>query len=252
MNIVLCGCNGQMGAAVTRAADESGKCTIVAGIDRSPGKRQNAYPVFSKFEELESLAATPDAIIDFSHPFYLPGLLDYAKTKAIPVVLATTGYSEKDDSLINEAQKFIPMIYYHNTSRGVHVLLRLAQMAAQLMEDADIELIEKHSRNKLDSPSGTSSMILKALGEASGKDVEAVFGRKGRNKARNREEIGVHSIRAGGNKSEHSLSFTNMGEMLEIRHTTFSYEIFALGAIDAARFLMGKKPGTYDFGQVVG
>lgn len=251
MKLILSGCNGEMGRAVTRTIFTRNGSRIVAGVDRTPDKYVNDYPVFKTFRELQSLPLDPEAIIDFSHPFYLEELLDYAVFKKIPAVLATTGYDREAVKRIEEAAWEIPIIFTHNTSRSVHVLLKLIREAAELMEDADIELVEKHSRKKLDAPSGTTRMIVDALEKGLGESREIVCGRKGREAARSGDEIGVHSIRAGGNKSEHAVSFTTMGDALEIRHTTFSYEIFAQGAVDAAAFLIGRTPGLYDMGRVI-
>lgn len=252
MKLILSGCNGDMGRAVTQTVLKSGRGRIVAGVDRTPDKHANAYPVFRTFHELVQLPLDPNAIIDFSHPFYLEQLLEYAVLKKVPAVLATTGYDPKALEWIREASLEIPILFSHNTSRGIHVLLKLVRTAAALLADADLELVEKHSRNKPDAPSGTSHMIIEALREAQGQDLSPVFGRKGREDARKPGDIGIHSIRAGGNKSEHAVSFTTMEDMLEIRHTTFSYEIFAKGAVDAADFLTGKGPGLYGMEQVIG
>lgn len=251
MRIILSGCNGAMGRAVTDVAVEAEKAEIVAGVDRTPDKFTNGYPVFKSFEELDRFDLQADAVIDFSHPFYLGQILDYSKRKALPLVLAATGYSKDEEKLIEEAGKSVPIIFSHNTSKGVSVLLKLAATAASLLDESDIEIVEKHSRNKLDSPSGTTHMIVEALKKNSGREFEEVFGRKGLANMRKPCEIGIHSVRAGGNRSEHSVSFTTMGDMLEIRHTTFSYDIFARGAMDAAAFLHGKEAGLYDMGEII-
>jgi len=251
MKFILSGCNGAMGRALTDAVIEREKETIIAGIDRTPDKCKSTYPVYRTFKELENISIEADAIIDFSHPFYLDQILEYAKSKKIPIVLATTAYSEEDKKRIVEASNIIPIVFSHNTSRGLHVLLKLASMAALLMKDYDLEIVEKHSRNKLDSPSGTSHMIVEALEESLGSQLEEVYNRKDCENARKPGQIGIHSLRAGGNKSEHILSFTTMSDMIEIRHTCFSYDIFAEGAIDAAAFLIGKEPGLYEMGETI-
>lgn len=191
----------------------------------------------------------PDVIIDFSHPDALAHIADYAASKGgqVGVVFATTGYSPSDEERIKALSAQVPVIKSANFSYGVNAMKKILACAASLLADrGDMEIIEKHHSLKADAPSGTALM----LAEACDPDRERTWlcGRQGQ--ARRAGEIGIHSVRAGTIFGEHAVLFGLPDEVIEIRHTAFSKAIFAKGAIEAALWLAGRKPGFYSVEEV--
>jgi len=238
-----------MGQEIAKQAQGDPEIQVIAGIDRSPGKFNNGFPVYKDFSELKGKG---NVVIDFSHPSYLEGLLDFGINNNIPLVLGTTGYSgEEMDSIKRAAQK-IPVFYSANTSIGVNILLDFAKKAASILNETfDIELIERHDNKKLDAPSGTAYMIAGEINRVLGNSKSSVFGRKNESKARDKKEIGIHSVRGGGIKSEHVILFAGSNEVLELKHSTISDRTFAIGAVDAAKFIVGKGKGLYSMEDVI-
>ena len=155
INILLSGCCGKMGAAVTRCVAEDSELKIIGGVDRA--EQLCDFPVFKSFD---SVTALPDVIIDFSNVSVLDGLLKFAIGKNIPVILATTGYNERQIADIKDAAKKIPVFFTGNFSLGINLLLSLAKSAAKILgNDFDVEIIEKHHNLKLDAPSDASPDI---------------------------------------------------------------------------------------------
>ncbi len=236
--ILLCGALGRMGREVILAAKEYG-FEIAAGIDFSAAENAD-FPLYPGFSE--SIREEADVIIDFSRAAALPGLLQYAVAHKMPCVLASTGYGEKENQLIREAAKKVPVFVSANMSVGVYVLKRLIRAAKEMLPQADIEIIEKHHRQKEDSPSGTAAALLQALKD---EDTCAVYGRHGLNTKRTDSEIGVHSVRGGTLCGEHEVDFLMDNEMISITHSAQNRGIFANGALRAANFLIGKPAGLY-------
>lgn len=182
-----------------------------------------------------------DVIIDFSNHKATKKILEFAKNNKKPILIATTGHSDDEEKLIEEYSKYIYIIKATNTSLGVYSLNRLAKLATQILENFDIEIVEKHHNRKIDAPSGTAKTLAKNI-----KDVRAeltiVTERMGK---RESNELGIHSVRAGNIVGEHSVIFANEDEVVEIKHTAFSRKIFALGAIKLAEKLLEKQNGLF-------
>lgn len=188
---------------------------------------------------------TGDVIIDFSHFSRLDNLLDFALRKKIPLVIATTGYSDDTLNKIREYSKEIPILLSSNMSLGINLIVDiLDKIVPVLYENYDIEIIEKHHNKKIDSPSGTAKTLLETVEKNCDEHMKKVFGREG-NEMRAKNEIGIHSIRGGTVVGEHSVMFYGNDEIIEIGHTALSKNIFAEGALKAGRFLAGQKPGLY-------
>lgn len=197
---------------------------------------------------LEEIKESFDVIIDFSHPSYLDMIMDYIEKTNTPLVVATTGYTQEQIAIIKEAGKKHPIVYTANFSLGVTVMEEVLRQIAPILEDSfDMEVIEKHHNKKVDAPSGTAKMLVNALNE--NKQYEEVHGREGM-RVRSKE-IGIHAIRGGSIVGEHSVIFAGEDEVLEIKHEAHSKHIFANGAIKAASFLVGKKPGLYNMNDVL-
>ncbi len=188
---------------------------------------------------------TGDIIIDFSHYSRLDALLDYSKNKRIPLIVATTGYSNETMRKIEETVKEIPVLLSSNMSLGVNLLNDiLERIVPVLYENYDIEVIEKHHNQKVDSPSGTAKTLVETIERSCTEEMREQYGREGNSK-RERNEIGIHSLRGGTIVGEHSVLFCGEDEIIEIKHTAMSKKIFAMGALKAARFLVGKEAGLY-------
>lgn len=249
-NIILRGCNGKMGRVVTRMIEEEENAAIVAGVDVSVG-RNDQYPVYYSFSQCN---VPSDVIIDFSAPVNVREMLDYAILSGIGIVLCTTGFAKEDLQLIEEASKRIPILKSANMSMGINLLLKLVKEVAKVLTDSgfDIEIVEKHHNKKVDAPSGTALVLAESINEALNHQYEYVYDRTDIRAPRAKNEIGLSSVRGGTIVGEHDIIFAGSDEVVEIRHTAYSKDIFAKGAIQAAKFLAGKAPGMYTMKDVIG
>ena len=249
LKILISGCNGHMGRVVAALCEADPALEVAAGFDvLGPADRE--FPVYASPAQFTGGA---DAVIDFSSPAALDGLLEFAKTRKIPLVLATTGYSPEQVAQVGAAAAAVPIFRSANMSLGVNVLLELVKKAASVLGGScDIEIVERHHRRKVDAPSGTALMIADAAAESCGHDTEYVFERHSVRQARNKKEIGISAIRGGTIVGEHEIIFAGHDEVIEIKHTALSREIFAQGAVEAAKFIAGvKEPGLYDMSYLV-
>ena len=244
MKILLGGALGRMGREVTLAAEGQ----IAFGVDVAYNGQPCDYPVFNGYEQFTGKA---DVIIDFSRPDALPELLKLAVENKMPVVLCATGYTDVEIKSIEEAAKQIPVLRSANMSLGVNVLTELVSMAARTLEGYDIEIVEKHHRMKVDSPSGTALMLYDAAQKEKGPETEPVFGRYGRAEKRTNGEIGIHAIRGGTVTGEHEVGFYGSGEQVILTHRAENRTLFAQGALKAARYLLDKPAGLYSMRDVV-
>lgn len=242
IKLILCGCNGQMGKVIANQVNEMDGFEIVAGMDI---KNDSGYD-FPVFEDINSFDGDADAVIDFSNPSTLPKLLKYSTEKNIPLVVSSTGYSEDEVNSIKEASKKVAILYSGNMSLGINILLSLVKKAASGLKGFDIEVIEKHHNKKVDSPSGTAFMIASAIDEELDGETEFVYGRQGNDTKRKPNEIGIHAVRGGTIVGEHSVLFAGIDEIIEIKHTAMSKKVFAVGSINAAKFLVDKNAGLYN------
>ena len=246
MKILIAGALGFMGREVAAQAKASG-IEVACGVDIAPG--QADFPLYTTFEECPPV----DVIVDFST--WKPGadLLTYAVKHRIPAVIATTGLTEEQLSAIDEAAKVIPIFRSGNMSLGIALLRALAKKAAAVLgESFDIEIVEAHHNRKADAPSGTALMLLDAVKEGCESEREAVYGRHGRDCKRRKQEIGVHALRGGTVTGEHEVCFFGTSERVKISHSAENRSVFAAGALRAAEFLVGQKPGMYTMDDVVG
>lgn len=247
MKILLSGCNGRMGEAISRRLPKQHE--IVAGVSRSGNHGCYDYPVY---RVLEAVQESFDILVDFSVASNANNVITYAKKSQKPLVMGTTGLHKKDEVALKNLSEDIPILFSHNTSFGVTVLLHLLEVASGLLSmNYDIELVEKHDRNKLDAPSGTSHLIVNALNEGAGKAYDVVNGRTSLSGPRSDNEIGVHSIRGGNLASEHYISFIGADETIEINHKAHSFDIYGLGAIKGGETLLLKEPGLYSMKDIL-
>ncbi len=246
LNIMLCGCGGRMGAAVIAAAKEA-RDRIVAGVDVNPAA-DSPFPIYATPDEFVGKA---DVIVDFSHHSALPGLLSYAKRTGTPLVVCTTGHTEAELADMKAASAEVAVFFSRNMSLGINLLISLCRRAAATLgTDFDIEIIEKHHNKKLDAPSGTALMIADALTEGA-EERPYVYDRHAERRQRTRGEIGLHAVRGGSIVGEHEVMFCGKDEIVTLSHSAASREVFATGALRAARFLTKKPAGFYNMDDVV-
>lgn len=237
-----------MGRVITECVAKTENCRIVAGIDINKSCKTD-YPVFDDFG---SLTVRGDVIIDFSHPSVLQNLLEYCKLNDVPAVLATTGYSDEQISLIKQFSSSCALFFTFNMSLGINLLLELAKKAAcVLCDNYDIEIIEAHHNQKVDAPSGTALMIANAVNDALNNEFTYVYDRHDVRQKRSNSEIGIHSIRGGTIVGEHTIMFAGRDEVLSISHSAQSKEIFATGAVKAAVYMVGKPSGLYSMNDLI-
>lgn len=249
INILLNGCNGRMGQVITRLAKDDEKVSIVAGVDIDPEKFSNGYAVYNNINDVKE---SFDVIIDFSNVKGLPSLLSFGLDRKKPIVICTTGLSDEDREKIKSASCEIPVLTSANMSIGVNLVQKIAAICAKALEGSfDIEIIEKHHNQKVDSPSGTALAIANSINSALSEGKEYVYGRHSKNDKRTNNEIGIHAIRGGNIVGEHTVIFAGAGEVIEITHSALSRDVFGVGALGAAKFLYDKKPGMYNMDNVI-
>ena len=249
-DIILVGCLGRMGRAVTEAAKEkSADYNIKYGVDVNfDGAVFAGYPVVNDISEI-----SPDGdevIVDFSHHSAGKALCDYAAKKKLPLILCTTGYTDDELEYIKAASERTAVFRSGNMSVGVALLCSLAKKAASVFPEADIEIVETHHNHKLDAPSGTALMLAEAIREVR-PAAYPVTGRSGHAK-RTADEIGIHAIRMGNIVGEHEVIIGTPNQTITLKHEAHSRALFAEGALAAAGFLIGKGPGLYAMKDLVG
>ncbi|OPJ59047.1 4-hydroxy-tetrahydrodipicolinate reductase [Clostridium oryzae] len=242
LKILLNGCNGRMGKVISNLAANNNSIDIIAGIDPTGIKSDN-YPVYKEISEFKDGC---DVILDFSNANSLAAVLNFAETNSIPTVLCTTGYNQQQLDDIKSSSEKVAIFNSSNMSIGIGILsYMLKKISPMLYNDFDIEIIEKHHNQKLDSPSGTAIMLANAIENSIDSDVEYKYGRKGMAK-RAKNEIGVHAIRGGSIVGEHEIIFAGLGETIELKHTALSRDVFAVGAIKACKFIATKHSGLFN------
>ena len=241
IRIIICGAKGRMGAKVKEILC-SGDARAVCGVDIKEDFSDRQFPVYASFSGVKEKA---DVVIDFSSPKSLAGVYDYCVKTATPVVLCSTGYSEEDLKKIDELSAKVAVFRSANMSLGVNVLINAVKSAAKTLYGFDVEIIEKHHNKKKDAPSGTAVMLSDAIKSVYPEKTE-VYGRHGLVGERNKDEIGIHSVRGGSIVGEHQVIFAGNDEILTFSHEALSRNVFAEGAVKAAKFIFGKPAGLYD------
>ncbi len=247
LKALLIGASGKMGGFITECAANDNEIEIVAGFDKiNIGQK---YPVFSSFGDIN---VKPDVIIDFSNIALLDDILDYAVKNKIPAVLATTGYSDEQIKQIKATANEIPIFFTFNMSIGVNLLCSLAKKAAAVLgTDFDVEIIEKHHNLKIDAPSGTAIMLANAVNEEFKDSYNYEYDRHSKRAKRPKNEIGIHSVRGGTIVGQHDVIFAGRDETITLSHEATSKEVFAVGAIRAAKFVASKQSGLYDMNDIM-
>ncbi len=231
MKVAISGITGRMGKSILPLLKEFKDIKLIGGIDKEKG--------------FDNLSDIPHVIIDFSNHSFAKNLLEYALKNNCKLVIGTTGHTDEEEKAIENASEKIAIFKSSNMSIGINVMNILLKEAVEILgESTDIEIVEMHHNKKKDAPSGTAKMFYQTI-----KDVlinaVPVYGRRGDNAERIKNEIGIHSIRAGGIFGMHNVIFANDDEILELKHTALSRRAFARGALIATEFIFKKEKGLY-------
>lgn len=243
LNILVTGFRGRMGQAVATAVSENIETRVAAGIDMG--------------DSLEEALAKCDTVIDFTLPSFTNELIEGCVEADKPLVMGTTGHDDAQLELIQRAAQSIPIVHAPNFSVGVNTLFWLTRRTAEILgEGFDLEVVEMHHRNKLDSPSGTARRLAEILTEVRNLsyDKDCRHGRFGDVGARTDHEVGVHALRGGDVVGDHTVIYAGNGERVELTHKASSRLTFAKGAVRAARWIEsgGIKSGLFDMQDVLG
>ena len=242
IKVIINGCNGKMGRVLVDMINEDSDMEVIAGID-SNSSIHSPFKVYSSPGECEHKA---DVIIDFSHHSAVPALIDYCVSSKTPVVVATTALEESEYALIKEAAKETAIFQSANMSLGINIMKELLKKAMPpLEENFNVELIEKHHNKKVDSPSGTAFLLADAINESCETKKDYIYGRHGKADACKITDLGIHAIRGGTIPGEHTVIFAGPDEIIEIKHSALSRNIFASGAVKAAKYLAQFDKGLY-------
>ena len=238
MKAVVWGANGAMGRLIRERLGAE-----VAGLVSLDGENGVAKTGM----ELGKVDA--DVVVDFSHHSAAPEVIAYAKSIGAAAVIGTTGHTPEEKQLILDAAKEMPVFYSGNMSLGIAVLCKLAAQAAAFFPDADIEILEVHHNRKVDAPSGTAKMLFDAI-KAVRPEATDHCGRAGEGK-REKNEIGISSLRMGNVVGVHEVHIHTENQSLTLRHDAGSRGMLADGAVDAARFMVGKPAGLYTMAELL-
>lgn len=247
VNVLINGCNGRMGQVLAKEIDRFSDLLLVAGFDiNDDGK--NTFPVYSNIEDIKE---NIDVIVDFSIPVATLNILKYAVQSKTAMVIATTGFNDEELKVIEDASKVIPIFKSSNMSFDINLMKKVVAEVALALRDTDIEITETHHNRKIDAPSGTAITLADSINNALGNNMNYVFNRHDIHEKRKPNEIGFSSIRGGNIVGEHSVQFFGAHETFEIKHTSYSRDVFAEGALKACCFIAKKEPGLYGMDDMI-
>lgn len=261
IRMIVNGAAGRMGRRIVALVEDEEDIELVAAFEMA------GHPLLGKdagllagIDELrvsitERSDTDADVLVDFSHAESALAITDWCAERGIALVTGTTGTGEEGAQRLAAAAERIPVLAAPNMSVGVNVLFSIVGEVARALGDAyNVEIIEAHHSLKKDAPSGTALRLGERVAQGLGRDLAeaAVHGREGMVGERSSGEIGFHAVRAGDIVGEHTVLFGGLGERVEIRHVATSRDIFARGALRAARYLVGKPPGLYSMADVLG
>jgi 4-hydroxy-tetrahydrodipicolinate reductase len=250
VKVVICGASGRMGQTLGRMVHESEDLELVGGINLKSSSFFGAEIVEAKDADALLKKTKADVVIDFTVASAVVGNVSVAARNNCALIVGTTGISPAQRAEMEKAiLGHVPAVISTNFSIGMNIFQQLVRESARLLKDYDIELIEAHHRNKKDAPSGTAKTLLQIIeGEAGVRDK--LYGREGMTERKN--EIGVHVVRGGDIVGDHKVMYSKNFETIELSHRAYDRSVFASGALQAARWVVGKKPGIYDMGDVLG
>lgn len=264
IRIGINGAAGRMGSLIVRGVTES-RDMVIAGALEAPGHPSIGKDVGTVIgggrrgvkisDTLEKAFSTAEVIIDFTFPEASMKAARYAASTGRAMVIGSTGFTEEETAQMEVYARDIPIVMAPNMSIGVNIMFKVVSLLASLLgEDYDAEIVEVHHRLKKDAPSGTAMGLARAVAEARDGELKdlARFERHGRIGARPKGEIGIQTLRAGDIVGDHTVLFAGNNERIEITHRAHSRQNFAQGALRAARWLKGRKPGLYSMLDVLG
>jgi 4-hydroxy-tetrahydrodipicolinate reductase len=253
--VIISGIGGRMGKVlwnVIKDDPEFSDFEVVAGFDQFDGDMDGA-PVFSQPDENPKTPPRADVVIDFSNYAFVPVVLRYCTETKTPAVIATTALGGSEFLLMNEASEKTPVFHSSNMSLGINLVAKMSQLAAPAVESSfSIEIVETHHNKKKDAPSGTAILLADAINKSLEMKKEYIYGRYGREEQPDMAQIGIHAVRGGTIPGRHTVMFAGPDEVIEITHTAYSSKVFAIGALKAASFVIGKPPGLYDMNSLIG
>lgn len=264
LRIAITGAAGRMGKTLIEACQQTENCGLSAAIERpgisligaDAGELVGVGTLnVALVDDIASVVDDFDTLIDFTSIESTLHNLQICKENKKHIIIGTTGFSDEQKLLIQQAAEETAVVFAPNMSVGVNLCLKLLEMAASVLnEDYDIEIIEAHHRHKVDAPSGTALRMGEVIADTLGRDLKecAVYGREGHTGARDPKSIGFETIRAGDVVGDHTVMFATEGERVEITHKASSRMTFAKGAMRAAQWLQNKDKGLYDMQDVLG
>lgn len=264
IKLTVCGAAGRMGSRIIALSKEYAELKLVGAIESkaNPKVGLDAGVVAGVgemgvkiSEDISKVIGETDVVVNFTSPEATLEHLEIVRKNKKSMVIGTTGFSNEQISIIQNASRDIPIVLSPNMSIGVNLLFKILRDVARVLgDDYDIEIVEAHHRMKKDAPSGTAVKMAKVIAEALGRNFDevAVYARKGIIGERTKKEIGIQTVRAGDIVGEHTVLFGGLGERIEITHKASSRDTFARGALKAALWLYGKPAGLYDMGDVLG
>jgi 4-hydroxy-tetrahydrodipicolinate reductase len=261
VKLTIFGATGRMGLAIARLADAAGDVQIVGGVcaDGDPGSGKDIGELAGIGQigvvttpDVASGLLGADVVIDFSTASAVAPLLAVAARQKVAVVSGTTNIDDAAKKAFDRAAQSVPVMWAPNMSLGVQVLAELVEQAVRRLGlGYDVEITEIHHRKKVDSPSGTAKRLAEAA-RAARADLREIHGRSGNVGVRTNEEMAVYGLRGGDVIGDHTVFLFGQGERLELTHRASNRDLFAHGALAAARFLAGKPPKRYTFADVLG
>ena len=241
INVLINGCNGKMGQELAKSIERNDNFKTICGVDRID-TGDNKFPVYT---DISQIIEEPDIIIDFSIPNATLSILEYAKNKKIPIVIATTGFTDEEFTKIKEFSKIIPIFHSSNMSFEVSLMNHIVSEITKYLKNNDIEIIETHHNRKVDAPSGTALTLANTINSTLDNQMHYEYNRHAKSEKRDKKEIGIHSIRGGNIVGTHTVKFFSEAETFEVTHTALSRGVFSDGALKAAEFLAVQDPGFY-------
>ncbi|MDD4909964.1 MAG: 4-hydroxy-tetrahydrodipicolinate reductase [Candidatus Omnitrophica bacterium] len=235
IKLAVVGAGGRMGRRIIALANDDKEFNVICGIEKrghsASGKDVEGVKISSGTDNIFMC----DVVIDFSLADAFPGTLKAALQYGKPLVLGTTGLGAKEQKELEGASKKIPIVYSPNFSIGVNILFEeAANLAGKLGKDYDIEIVEAHHNKKKDAPSGTAKRFAQLLADASGKNIP------------------VHAVRLGDIVGDHTIIFCGNSERIELTHRAHSRDLFAKGALKAAKWVVSRPAGLYTMKEVLG
>lgn len=250
VKLIINGYKGKMGKIILELAKKNPDFEVVAGIDKDTSKTSDTFPVYDDINKCDMPA---DVIIDFSIASAVPDVIDYAVKNKIALIECTTGLNEETTEKLAGASKSTVIFKSANMSLGINLLANILEKIAPILydENFDIEIVEKHHNKKIDAPSGTAYLLGDVIRNSIDSNITYNFDRSKTLEKRERKEIGMSAIRGGTIVGEHEIIFAGKDEVLKFEHIAYSKELFAVGALKAAKFSKGKPPGFYNMSNLM-